>query len=100
MKAKTKLEKNKITYSHFMIHSAPYGYNSSANPDKEEIERTLEMIMNSHITVIEELEYHYLSPKEKEAGNHNPETYTGHRKITFHIQQIYRKKGIGGCSKY
>lgn len=107
MKAKTKLEKSKITYDHFMIHGSLCGGGEYANPGKERIEKALEMIMNSYVTIIEEFEYSYhpieedLSERKKiskgvyEQGskkiNYAKTIFTGHRKITFHIQQRYRE---------
>ena len=124
MKAKTKLEKSKISYDHFMIRSTGGSGGEYANPGKERIEKVLEMIMNSYVTIIEELEYSYhpieedLSERKKaskedrsgkqEGGtlmysnkgifklgrkkiNYAKTVFTGHRKITFHIQQRYRE---------
>ena len=107
MKAKTKLEKNKITYDHFMIRSAACRGGEYANPGKERIEEVLEMIMNSYITIIEQFEYSYHPIEEdlterkqiskevyKEGSmkiNYDKTVFTGHRKITFHIQQRYRE---------
>ncbi len=107
MRVKTKLEKNKITYDHFMIRNATYRDGEYANPEKERIEKLLEMIMNSHISLIEEFEYSYHPIEEdlterkqvskgvfKEGGmkiNYAKTVFTGHRKITFHIQQIFRE---------
>lgn len=107
MKAKTKLGKNKITYDHFMIRGLARGGGGYANPGKERIEKALEMIMNSYIMAIEELEYNYhpieedLSERKwikkgvyEEGGmkiNYAKTVFTGHREITFHIQQRYRE---------
>lgn len=107
MKAKTKLEKSKITYDHFMIRGAACRGGEYANPGKERIEKILEMIMNSHISIIEEFEYSYHPIEEdlterkqvskgvfKEGSmkiNYDKTVFSGHRKITFHIQQIFRE---------
>lgn len=124
MKAKTKLEKSKISYDHFMIRSTGGGGGEHANPGKERIEKALEMIMNSYVTIIEEFEYSYhpieedLSDRKKATKedrngkqegvtlmysnkgifklgrkkiNYAKTVFTGHRKITFHIQQRYRE---------
>jgi hypothetical protein len=124
MKAKTKLEKNKITYEHFMIPSTGGAGGEYANPGKERIEKALEMIMNSNVTIIEEFEYSYhpieedLSERKKATKedrngkqegitlmysnkgifklgrkkiNYAKTVFTGHRKITFYIQQRYRE---------
>lgn len=107
MKARTKLEKNKISYDHFMIRGSLCGGGEYANPGKERIEKALEMIMNSYVTIIEEFEYSY-HPIEEEVSerkqikkgvyeeggmkiNYAKTVFTGHRKITFHIQQRYRE---------
>ena len=91
MKAKTKLEKSKITYDHFMIRGSTCGGGEYANPGKERIEKALEMIMNSYVTVIEEFEYSYHPIEEGVKINYNKTVFTGHRKITFHIQQRNRE---------
>jgi len=124
MKAKTKLEKGKIVYSHIMIRDAGCRGCGHAYPEKGRIEKVLEMIMNSYVTAIEEFEYSYNPIEEdlterrkatkkdrngKQAGvtiiyskegifkqgkkkiNYNKTVYTGHRKITFHIQQRVRE---------
>jgi len=124
MKAKTKLEKGKITYSHIMIRDGGCRGYGHANPEKRRIEEALEMIMNSYVTAIEEFEYSYNPIEEdlterrkatkkdrngKQTGvtimfsdkgvfrlgrkkiNYNKTVFTGHRKITFHIQQRVRE---------
>ena len=60
-------------------------------PNKEEIINFLEMIEQSRVIAIDSLEYTMHSILENGEADYNlPWTDTGHREITFHIQQRYR----------
>ena len=67
-------------------------------PSKQEIENLIEMIKKSHIIAYEMTEYTYHIEKDNGEIDYGQNVYTGHREITFHIQQVYRKEGMKGFS--